>query len=93
MNPAADALNIIRLAFCGDGGAITAISDFADDPTPFAPGTLRDALDTIAELGADRDITTITESLMTLDEAFGREFALRNELCPTCFSDIDICDC
>lgn len=90
-NPARDALTTIMLAFSSLRAASTAIADFADDRSGFAPGDLRDALDTIISLGADDDITTIAESLSGIDADFAAIFCAQNELCPEHYSDPENC--
>lgn len=39
------------------------------------------------------DITAITEYITAANAELGEEIANQNELCPTCFSEIEICDC
>lgn len=39
------------------------------------------------------DITAITEYITAANADLGELIADQNELCPTCFADLDICDC
>lgn len=93
---ARDALTTLRLAHSSIGGTATTISDYLDDPAAFSSPTVINAMtELINSLDEpdDCDITAILEMITPLEPDLAEEIAKREELCPSCFSDIEICDC
>jgi hypothetical protein len=93
---AKDAIDTIILAHTSIGGAATMICDYLDDPAAISSPTLINAMETlINELDEpdNADITAILELITPLNADLGEEIAMRAELCPTCFADIEVCDC
>jgi hypothetical protein len=95
-NDARDALTTLRLAHTSIGGTATTISDFLEDPAAFSSPTVIDAMTKLInslDEPDNCDITAILELITPFEPDLAEEIANREELCPSCFSDIEICDC
>jgi hypothetical protein len=88
-----DALATIINAHTDLADAASTIIDYLDDPAAISSPSLINALDSLIDDAPEPDITAILEMITPLDADLAREIADQGELCPTCFSDLDICDC
>lgn len=71
--------------------AAQCLSDYIFDPAAISSPAIISACDTIIELGADDDPTTIAESLAALCPPLAKAFCACEELCPIHFSDPENC--
>lgn len=89
-----DALNAILLRFTSEGGALTAIADYCDDPASLSSPSMIENINTL--LGTndedDHDITLAAEMIYLIGgPEIGKRFCDRNELCADHFSDPENC--
>jgi hypothetical protein len=64
--------------------------DYCDDPAIENSPSLITAMETLAP---DAEITALLETIMPLNADLGDNIAAYAELCRSCFSDLDNCDC
>jgi hypothetical protein len=103
MNVTAIAIDTIIVAHDWNiDNAATAIFDYTEDPAVISSPSLIDALDVLLinaynsdeddeGYGNGFDLTAVAETIFNHNPALAVAFAALAELCPNCFSDLDVC--